>query len=105
MAGTTRQEITMQQEVEYSKAIASKYPEQIVIAIARDSQGRFIFLVTGIGLFTLSHLSQYLADSDLGFESALNLDGGASAGILLSDPKEGIPSFSLLPTVILVYQK
>lgn len=30
----------MQQEVEYSKAIVSKYPEQIVIAIARDSQGK-----------------------------------------------------------------
>ncbi|GMQ78429.1 MAG: phosphodiester glycosidase family protein [Anaerolineae bacterium] len=73
--------------------------------IARDSQGRFIFLVAGYGLFTLSDLSQYLADSDLGLESALNLDGGASAGLLLSDSKEGIPSFSLLPTVILVFQK
>jgi uncharacterized protein YigE (DUF2233 family) len=73
--------------------------------IARDSQGRFIFLVAGFGLFTLRDLSQYLADSDLGLETALNLDGGASAGMLLSDPNEGIPSFSLLPTVILVYQK
>ena len=73
--------------------------------IARDSQGRFIILVTGIGLFTLSDLSQYLADSDLNLETALNLDGGASAGLLLSNPKEGIPSFSLLPTVILVYEK
>ncbi len=72
---------------------------------ARDSQGRFIFLVAGFGLFTLSDLSQYLSDSDLDLETALNLDGGASAGMLLSNSREGIPSFSLLPTVILVYEK
>ncbi len=30
----------MQQQVDYSPAAASKYPEQIVIGIARDSQGK-----------------------------------------------------------------
>ena len=30
----------MQQQVDYSKAIVSKYPEQIVIGIARDAQGK-----------------------------------------------------------------
>ena len=30
----------MQHQVDYSQAIASKYPEQIVIGIARDAQGK-----------------------------------------------------------------
>jgi len=30
----------MQRQVDYSHAVASKYPEQIVIAIARDPQGK-----------------------------------------------------------------
>lgn len=30
----------MQQQVDYSQAVASKYPEQIVIGIARDPQGK-----------------------------------------------------------------
>lgn len=30
----------MQRQVDYTRAIASKYPEQIVIGIARDSQGK-----------------------------------------------------------------
>ena len=73
--------------------------------IARDSQGNFIFVVAGIGLFTLNELSQFLIDSDLDLDSALNLDGGASSGMLLSGSNGGIPSFSLLPTVILVFEK
>jgi hypothetical protein len=35
----------------------------------------------------------------------LNLDGGASSGLLLSEPAEGIASFSLLPTVITIRPK
>ena len=30
----------MQKQVEYSDAIKTKYPEQVVIAIARDADGR-----------------------------------------------------------------
>ena len=29
----------MQKQIEYAEAIRSKYPEQIVIAIARDKEG------------------------------------------------------------------
>jgi hypothetical protein len=36
---------------------------------------------------------------------ALNLDGGASTGLLLADPVEGIAPFTLLPSVIMVYPK
>ncbi len=73
--------------------------------IARDRQGKFILIVAGIGFFTLNELSQFLIDSDLELELALNLDGGASSGMLLSNVDGGIPSFSLLPIVILVYEK
>lgn len=31
----------MQREVDYSEAIVTKYPEQIVVAIARDSKGKY----------------------------------------------------------------
>jgi len=31
----------MQREVSYSEAIGSKYPEQIVIAVAKDSKGKY----------------------------------------------------------------
>jgi uncharacterized protein YigE (DUF2233 family) len=70
--------------------------------VAADKQGNMLFLVSHWGSFTLSELSDYLLHSDLDLDMALNLDGGASTGMLLSDPEEGVPSFSLLPSVILV---
>jgi hypothetical protein len=62
-------------------------------------------VVTAFGAFTLNQLSRYLVESDLELEVALNLDGGASSGLLLAEPAEGIPAFSLLPAVITIYPK
>lgn len=71
--------------------------------IALDVQGRVVFLASHWGSFTLGGLGAFLIESDLDIDVALNLDGGASTGILLADPDEGIPAFSLLPIVIAVY--
>lgn len=68
--------------------------------IAQDRQGRVLFLVAPLGYFTLYQLSQWLSSSDLDIQIALNLDGGASTGLLLADPPVHIASFDLLPVVI-----
>ena len=73
--------------------------------IAQDRQGRILFLVAPRGDFTLHRLSLYLTGSDLDLDIALNLDGGPSSGIWVSEPREVIPSQTLLPIVILVYSR
>lgn len=83
------------------------YPDEDGLAdrrtvIAQDSQGRILFIVAGTGTLTLHETSKYLAESDLDITVALNLDGGASSGIQMTDPAEGIAPFSLLPIVITV---
>lgn len=73
--------------------------------IAQDKQGRFLFIVTRGGGFTLHQLSRYLTEGDLELEIAVNLDGGSSAGLSLREPAESIPPFVLLPAVITVHPK
>ena len=73
--------------------------------IAQDKQGRILFIVAPDGYFTLHELSVYLTGSDLDLDIALNLDGGGSTGILVSNPREIVPSKVLLPFVILVYTR
>lgn len=73
--------------------------------VAQDVQGRLLFLTATMGHFTLYQLSHFLANSDLGLDRALNLDGGTSTGMLLSDPYLHVPAFALLPTVITVVYK
>ena len=74
-------------------------------AIAQDKEGRILFILAPRGYFTLHQLSLYLTSSDLDLDIALNLDGGPSSGIMLSEPREIIPSQTLLPIVILVYPR
>ena len=73
--------------------------------IARDRQGRFLFLVAPYGMFTLHELSTYLANSDLELDIALNLDGGTSSGIGLAEPLEARLPYTRLPTVIALYPR
>lgn len=73
--------------------------------IAQDREGRILFMLASRGHFTLHRLSLYLTESDLNLDIAINLDGGPSSGILLAEPREIIPSQSLLPIVILVYPR
>lgn len=73
--------------------------------IAQDREGRILFLLAPRGHFTLHQLSLYLTESDLNLDIAINLDGGPSSGIMLAEPREIIPSQTLLPIVILVYPR
>lgn len=71
--------------------------------IAQDREGRLLFLLAPRGHFTLHQLSLSLTESDLNIDIALNLDGGPSSGLMLAEPREVIPSQTLLPIVILVF--
>ncbi len=73
--------------------------------IGQDKDGRLLFIGAPEGYFTVHELSAYLAQSDLGLDIAVNLDGGGSTGILVANPPETIPSKVLLPFVILVYPR
>lgn len=73
--------------------------------VAQDDEGRILFLVAAQGHFTLYGLSRFLAASDMGLDRALNLDGGASSGILLAEPRVYVPALSLLPAVIVVDER
>ena len=73
--------------------------------IAQDRAGGILFILAPRGHFTLHQLSLYLAGSDLDLDIAINLDGGPSSGIMLAEPRELIPSQTLLPIVILVYHR
>jgi len=73
--------------------------------IAQDRDGRILLLVADFGHFSLHQLSLYLSESDLALELAVNLDGGPSSGVLLSEPYERVPSFSRLPVVITVHRR
>lgn len=73
--------------------------------VARDADGRWLFILTTRGAFSLHRFSRYLVESDLAIDHALNLDGGASSGLILADPPEQYLPFTPLPTVILVYER
>jgi hypothetical protein len=73
--------------------------------IGQDRQGRFVFILATTGTMTLYEMSRYLVESDLDLDMALNLDGGSSTGLLLADPVEGVPPFTLLPAVITIHSK
>lgn len=73
--------------------------------VGQDRLGRIVFLVADTGNFTLHQLSAYLYQSDLGLDIALNLDGGPSSGLLLSEPFELFPALNPLPLVIAVYPR
>ncbi len=73
--------------------------------IAQDRHGRILFMVAPRGYFTLHQLSRYLTESDLDLDIAINLDGGGSTGILVTEPRELIAPTRPIPFVILVYAR
>jgi uncharacterized protein YigE (DUF2233 family) len=75
--------------------------------VALDRAGRLLLLVSPTSDFTLRSLADWLSRSDLDVERALNLDGGSSTGLYLSDGalQEAIDSFGPLPIVLLVEAK
>ena len=74
-------------------------------AIGIDAEGRVILVVVDKPMFTLIELADWLASSDLGLVSALNLDGGGSTGLVVDAGEEYtvIDSLGPLPAVIAAY--
>ncbi len=72
--------------------------------LVETTSGDFVVLLSLTGLFRTTDLPQWLADSGLEVYSALNLDGGRSAGYWAGDGDtvdSGVP----LPAVIAVYAR
>jgi uncharacterized protein YigE (DUF2233 family) len=76
-------------------------------AVAIDRAGRLLLIACPTSDFTLRGLATWLAQSDLEIDRALNLDGGSSTGLFLSDGDlhEELDSFAALPAVLLVEKK
>lgn len=72
--------------------------------VAQDRNGHIVFVVSPDRLFTLSGMAQWLAESDLEIDSALNLDGGSSTGIIVNADaaQEQIEPLGQLPLILLV---
>lgn len=69
-----------------------------------DRAGRVVFLVSPRSTFSLTGLAAWLAQSDLELDSALNLDGGTSSGLVArtANGAWGIDSWVEVPVAILV---
>jgi uncharacterized protein YigE (DUF2233 family) len=73
--------------------------------IGMDGNGRFLIILTRRSNFTLHQLSTWLTTSNLELDIALNLDGGTSSGLILTNPREELLPFVLLPAVITIYPR
>jgi uncharacterized protein YigE (DUF2233 family) len=73
-------------------------------AIGQDRKGRIVFVVSPDAFFTLKTFAAFLAASDLELDTALNLDGGPSSGILIAGRggTVGVDSWIKIPAVIAV---
>ena len=69
--------------------------------VAQDRDGRILFLVAPNGHLGLHALAVWLVESDLGVDIALNLDGGPSSGLWVTDGPQ-IDSLLPVPAVIVV---
>lgn len=75
--------------------------------IAIDRVGRVLLIASSSTGFTLRELSEWLAGADLEIDTAVNLDGGASTGLLLLNEQtsEHVDAYTPLPIVLLAYRK
>lgn len=75
--------------------------------IATDVNGDIYLGIVPLGDMSLYQLSSLLAESSLGLDQALNLDGGPSSGIAISSQagNEIENSFTAVPNVIVVTKK
>ncbi|MBC8161817.1 MAG: phosphodiester glycosidase family protein [Roseiflexaceae bacterium] len=76
-------------------------------ALAVDREGRLLIIVSALPSFSLNEFSDWLLASDLQIDRALNLDGGASTGMIVrAGAAQGqIDPFSRLPIVLIVQAK
>lgn len=78
--------------------------------VAMDKQGRLLLIASPGETFSLDQLATLLASSDLGIETALNLDGGGSTGLYVnsagsSSQHIAIDSLVMLPLVVIIKEK
>lgn len=78
--------------------------------VAMDKQGRLLLIASPGETFSLDQLATLLAASDLGIETALNLDGGGSTGLYVkgngsSSQHVAIDSLVALPLVVIIKEK
>jgi hypothetical protein len=76
--------------------------------IAQDRNGRILIIVTAAAEMTLSEMTNWLLNVNLGIVSALNLDGGSSSQIYLgsrSAPLEFKHGAIAVPVVLAVYSR
>lgn len=73
-------------------------------AIALDQAGRVLLIVAPAASFSLAEWSQFLATVDLAIEIAVNLDGGASSGLIAQGDQRSVrvDSFTPLPFALLI---
>jgi len=72
--------------------------------VAQDYRGRILIVVAPRGYLSLHETACFLADSDLGIDVALNLDGGLSTGLWLAagEGSVEIDSHAPVPSVIAI---
>ncbi|HEY4689335.1 MAG TPA: phosphodiester glycosidase family protein, partial [Anaerolineae bacterium] len=93
-------------ERSYRPCSRSREPaERLVVGI--DGAGYLMFVLMPSAVFTLDGLGNWLFHSDLNLDSALNLDGGSSAGMLVQagDQIWGADSGREVPGAILILPK
>lgn len=75
--------------------------------IAKDKDGNILFIKTLSGTITLYETMNFLLDSDLNIDIAINLDGGPSSGLVVygGEQEYVYDSLSLVPNVISVHSK
>lgn len=71
--------------------------------VAQDRQGQVLLLIAPRGYLSLHALAVWLAESDLGLDIALNLDGGTSSGFWMDEGPQ-IESLITVPVVIAVVE-
>jgi exopolysaccharide biosynthesis protein len=72
--------------------------------VAQDFDGHILFIAAPRGHLSLHEMAVFLAESDLGIDVALNLDGGPSTGLWLQSDENpvSIDSRAAVPSVIAV---
>jgi uncharacterized protein YigE (DUF2233 family) len=75
--------------------------------IAQDKLGRILFIVTVYAGVTLGELANWLGNSNLNIDFALNLDGGSSTSLYIATggPNQFVPSLKAVPVVIALYAR
>jgi uncharacterized protein YigE (DUF2233 family) len=75
--------------------------------VGQDRKGRIVFVVSPDAFFTLKNLAAFLAASGLELDTALNLDGGPSSGLMVAGPSgsTGVDSWIKIPAVIVAEAK